>query len=76
MAAGRLYASGALVNAVSAESLAARIGLRKRDTVVGMNGRPIGDSADLARALLGWRSTEGTAITVFREGRFRQLVMP
>ncbi len=75
LAAGRTHASGALISSVSAESLARRIGLHTKDIVVGMNGRPIGDSADLARVLLSWRSARGTKITVFREGRYEQLVM-
>jgi len=75
LAAGRTHANGALISSVSAESLAWRIGLRAKDIVVGMNGRPIGDSADLARVLLSWRSASGTKITVFREGRYQQLVM-
>jgi serine protease Do len=73
VAAGRAYASGALINAVAVDGLAAQMGLRVTDIVVGMNGRAIGDSADMARALLGWRSAEGTTITVYREGRYQQL---
>ena len=60
---------------MAAESLAAHIGLRQADIVVGMNGRPIGHSADLARLLLSWRSAKGTTLTVFREGRYWQLVV-
>jgi serine protease Do len=73
VAAGRVYASGALINSVETDGLAARMGVRVRDIVVGINGRAIGDSADMARALLGWRSTDGTTVTVYREGRYQQL---
>ncbi|MBX3623010.1 MAG: trypsin-like peptidase domain-containing protein [Rhizobacter sp.] len=71
--AGRLYASGALVTDVEPDSLAAQLGLRVGDIVVGMNGHPLEDSADLARVLLGWRTVEGTSVVVFREGRLALL---
>jgi serine protease Do len=73
--AGRAYAQGALIGSVSEGSVAQRLGLREGDIVVGMNGRAIGDSADLARVLLGWRSEHGTQVTVFRDGHVRQLML-
>lgn len=73
VAHGRPYASGALINDVSPGGIAAQMGLRRGDIVVGMNSRPIEDSADFARALLRWRSAAGTRITVFRAGAYRQL---
>jgi serine protease Do len=75
LAAGRGVTSGALINSVASAGIAERIGLLRLDIVTGMNGRPIGDSADLARALLDWRSAPGTRITVFRNGHYRQLLL-
>jgi hypothetical protein len=60
VARGRAYASGALIHDVTPGSVAARLGLREGDIVVGMNGTAIGDSADLARALLRWRTVSGS----------------
>ena len=73
LAAGRDRAVGALVGEVEAGSLADRLGLQAGDIVVGMNGRAIGDSADLAHALLRWHSVEGTRVTVWRQRGFREL---
>lgn len=73
IARGRPYANGALINDVSPDGVAAAMGVRKGDIVVGMNGRPIGDSADFADALLRWRSGEATRLTVFRDGHYRHL---
>lgn len=71
--ARRAYASGARVGEVGLDSLAERIGLQVGDIIVGMNGRPIGHSGDLARALLAWRSVSGTTLTVFREQAYLEL---
>jgi len=70
---GRAYASGALIALVGGSSLAERFGLRVGDIVVGMNGRAIGRSADLARALLAWRDPARTTFTIFRAGEYREL---
>jgi serine protease Do len=71
--AGRSHSQGALIGEVSGGGVGARIGLERGDIVVGMNGRAIGDSAELARALLAWRSLSDTSITVWRRGRFEEL---
>jgi serine protease Do len=76
LAAGRAYASGALVTEVSPNSAARLIGLRASDIVVGMNGVPLEDSADLARLLLSWRVVSGTQMVVYREGRYELLKAP
>lgn len=73
IARGRPYANGALINEVKPDGLAASMGVRKGDIVVGMNGRPIGDSADFADALLRWRAGEAARLTVFRAGHYRRL---
>jgi len=70
---GRAYASGAVITAVRNGGLAERIGLKPGDIVVGMNGRAIGLSADLTRALLAWREAKGTRFVVFRAGAYREL---
>lgn len=74
--AGRADTRGVLVGSVDPGSLAAQLGVEPGDIVVGMNGRAIGQSADLARALLSWRGAAGTRLTVWRGGRFRQLLLP
>ncbi|SHN15172.1 S1C family serine protease [Rhizobacter sp. OV335] len=71
--AGRADARGAFVNAVARGSVAAGLGLRVGDIVVGMNGRALGDSGDFVRALLSWRALPGTRLTVFRAGGFVEL---
>jgi serine protease Do len=76
LALGRAYAHGALVELVAVHSPAERAGLRSGDIVVGFNGRPVVGSADLALALLSWRQVAGTRITVYRDGRYQQLVLP
>ncbi len=76
LAAGRAYASGALVTEVGPNSAAYLIGLRAGDIVVGMNGKPLEDSADLARLLLGWRAVSGTQMVVFRNGGYELLKAP
>lgn len=75
LAAGRLLADGALVTSVSAGSVAARIGLLVDDIVVGFNGRPLSDSADLVKALLSWQTEAGTRIIVYRDGDYRRLAL-
>lgn len=75
LAAGRLLADGALVTSVSADSVAARIGLHVDDIVVGFNGRPLSDSADLVKALLSWQLEAGTRIIVYRDGDYRRLAL-
>jgi hypothetical protein len=70
LARGRPYANGALINEVAPGSLAARMDPARRRHRV---GHPIGDSADFARGLLGWRWVEPMRLTVFRDGEYRHL---
>jgi len=74
--ARRPYATGAMVISVREDTLAAQLGLRPGDIIVGMNGKAIGTSGDLARALLAWRSVSGTRLTVYRGGAYQELRMP
>lgn len=76
LAAGRPRATGALIGDVAAGSLAERMGLQSGDIVVGMNGRAIAGSADLAHALRRWRIAEGTRLTVWRDRGFLPLRLP
>jgi serine protease Do len=68
-AAGRRETSGSLILSVSRGSLAEALHLRAGDTVISMNSRAVGSSADLVAALLAWRSAEGTRMVVIRDGQ-------
>ncbi|MEF7617550.1 trypsin-like peptidase domain-containing protein [Aquincola sp. MAHUQ-54] len=70
---GRGYAQGAVIVSVTSGSLGERVGLRTGDVVVGMNGRPVGHSADFARLLLTWREPLGTQFVVRRGAQLRRL---
>lgn len=76
LAAGLARSSGAMVRLVRPEGAAMRVGLRVGDIVVGMNGRPVGGGAELARLLLEWHAGEPLRLTVFREGGYRELRQP
>ena len=76
LAAGRPRATGALIGDVAPGSLAGRIGLQSGDIVVGMNGRAITGSSDMAHALRRWRIAEGTRLTVWRDRAFVPLRLP
>jgi divalent metal cation (Fe/Co/Zn/Cd) transporter len=52
-----------------------RIGLRVDDIVVGFNGRPLTDSADMVRSLLEWETAAGTRLTVYRDGDYVELAL-
>ncbi|MGY4829093.1 S1C family serine protease [Sphaerotilaceae bacterium SBD11-9] len=76
LAAGRRYASGALITELSDDGHGRALGLQLGDIVVGMNGHPIEDSADLARWLMAWRELPGTRLVVWRAGAYRLLRAP
>jgi serine protease Do len=75
LAAGRLLADGATITSVAPGGVAERIGLRAGDIVVGFNGRPLGDSADMVKSLLEWETEAGTRLTVFRGGAYLELAL-
>jgi serine protease Do len=75
LAAGRLLADGAVITEVSLGGVAQRIGLQVDDIVVGFNGRPLADSADLVRSLLEWETVDGTRLTVYRDGDYLELAL-
>lgn len=70
---GRSHVHGALIAHVRTGSLAARMGVLAGDIVVGMNGRAVGNGADLVRVLLTWREPGSARVTVFRDGGWREL---
>lgn len=74
--AGLGRASGAVLRAVSQGGPAAHLGLRPGDIVVGLEGQPVSDSADLARLLLEWRNPSKLRATVYRAGRYTELRLP
>jgi len=76
LARGRNFAHGALLTEVPASSLAHALGLRTGDVIVGMNGRAVGHSADLARVLLAWRSIDEPRIVVLRDSGYVELRAP
>lgn len=75
LAAGRLLADGAVITAVTPGSLAARIGLAVDDIVVGFNGKPLSDSADMVKSLLEWDPEAATRLTVYRKGDYLELAL-
>jgi serine protease Do len=70
---GMTHARGALVRSVSPAGAAQRLGLRAGDVIVGMNGRPVSDGADLGRLLLEWDDAAELRLTVFRAGGYAEL---
>jgi serine protease Do len=76
LALGRRMVNGARIELVRAGSLADDAGLAAGDLVLGFDGRPIDSSADLAVALLAWRAARATRVAVYRDGGFREVVLP
>lgn len=76
LAAGRRHATGAQITGLKDAGRGRALGLQLGDIVVGMNGHPIEDSADLARRLLAWRQERGTRMVVWREGAYKALQLP
>jgi serine protease Do len=73
MAAGLARASGAVIRSIERATLAERLGLKANDIVVGLNGQPIGDSADMTMLLLDRPTAAPLRLTVFRGGAYREL---
>jgi S1-C subfamily serine protease len=72
-AAGRGESGGVEIVSVPHGSLAEEMDLRIGDIVIEMNGRVVRDSAGFTRALLAWRTLDGTRVTVLRGGEQRLL---
>ncbi len=65
--------SGALVTAVSPNGPAQKAGVQAGDVVVGFNGRPISNSAELPLAVADVRPGESAPLKVWRAGGEREL---
>jgi len=76
LTAGRSSTMGATVREVAAGGHADQAGFAAGDIIVGMNDRPVTDSADLSRQLFAWRKAEGTRFVVFRARQFESLTVP
>lgn len=64
---------GALVAEAQADGPAAKAGVRRGDTIIAVNGEAVKDARDLSRRIATFAPGTKTTITVFREGRQRQL---
>lgn len=71
--AGLARAHGAVVRSVRGGGWAERLGLRTGDIVVGVNGLPVSDGADLTRVLIEWREGTPQRLTVRRRGGYMLL---
>ena len=67
-------ARGALVASVEPGSAAEKAGLQAGDVVLGVNGKQIGESADLPRVIGEKRPGTRIRMEVWRDGRSRELV--
>jgi serine protease Do len=74
-AIGLKEARGALVADAQAEGPAARAGLRRGDTILAIEGRPIRDARELSRRIAEVKPGERISVTVFREGRERTITI-
>ena len=72
---GLKRADGALVASVSAGSPAEKAGLQVGDVIVGFNGKPIANSAELPLAVADIRPGESARIRVVRKGSVQDLAV-
>ena len=72
-AAGLSGNDGVLVDAVTADSPAARADLHQGDIITGFNGKPVKDTRDLAMDVAGTPSGHGASMTVWRDNHSRSL---
>ncbi len=66
---------GALVAEVSADSPAAKAGLKAGDVIVAYAGKPVNDSADLPPLVGSTKPGANKTITVIRDGREREIAV-
>jgi serine protease Do len=66
---------GALIVGVSLGGPAARAGLKRRDVVLSVGGRPIEDGGDLRNAIAGVPAGSDLALTVWRAGAKQEIVV-
>lgn len=64
---------GALVAAAEKDGPAAKAGIKRGDTIVSVNGEDVKDARDLSRKIAKFAPGTKTSITVFRDGKERQL---
>jgi len=72
-AIGLAGATGALVADASPDGPAARAGIRRGDTIRTINGEAVKDARDLSRRVATFKPGEKVKITVWREGREREI---
>jgi serine protease Do len=70
---GLKKAEGALVSAVESGSPAEKAGIKPGDVIVAVDGRPIGQSADLPRVIGETRPGTRVSIRIWREGGTREV---
>jgi S1-C subfamily serine protease len=73
LAAGRPQATGVLIGGLVPDGLAEKAGIEAGDIVVGINGRPVADSAGLVRALRLMQNAERADFTIWRDRQFIEL---
>ena len=66
---------GALIAGVSLGGPAERAGLKRRDVVLSVGGRPIEDGGDLRNAIAGVPAGSDLALTVWRAGAKQEIVV-
>lgn len=64
---------GALVAEAQSDGPAARAGIRRGDTILAVNGEAVKDARDLSRKIATFAPGAKTTITVFRDGKERQI---
>ncbi|MGX5732842.1 Do family serine endopeptidase [Bosea thiooxidans] len=72
-AIGLKEAKGALVAEAQGDGPAAKAGIRRGDTITAVNGDAIKDARDLSRKIAGFAPGTKATITVFREGKSREV---
>lgn len=72
-AIGLKEARGALVASAEQNGPAAKAGIKRGDTIVAVNGETVKDARDLSRKIAKFAPGTKTSITVFRDGKERQL---
>lgn len=64
---------GALVAEAQSDGPAAKAGIRRGDTILAVNGEAVKDARELSRKIATFAPGTKTTITVFRDGRERQI---
>ncbi|AMJ59244.1 trypsin-like peptidase domain-containing protein [Bosea sp. PAMC 26642] len=72
-AIGLKDAKGALVAEAQKDGPAAKAGVRRGDTIIAVNGEKVVDARDLSRKIAKFAPGTKTSLTVWRDGKERQL---